>query len=249
MSITDLSKKQHRQDTNNSKFNMSILEHLEELRARTIKSILLFIVLSCLSLHYINYISSLLTKPALGIKFLQLGPGEYFFSTIKISIYTGIILSSPFIIYQTLLFILPGLTKKETQLIVPLLIFSIALFFIGIFFAYIILMPTALQFFINYGSDIVEPLWSFEQYFEFTTILLITTGFAFQLPIIQIIIGLFNIVSSAKMLQWWRYIILLATMISAILTPSTDPITQLCLSLAIISLYFTGALVLKLVNK
>ena len=194
-------------------------------------------------------ISVLLQKPAVGVKFLQLTPGEYFFSSFKISIYTGLIISSPFIIYQITLFILPGLTIKEKQLFLPILISSILLFFIGIYFSFKILIPAALHFFINYGYDIVEPIWSFEQYFNLILILLISTGFAFQIPIIQVIIGLLEITSSKDMLNYWRYILLLSTVISAILTPSTDPITQILLSTAILGLYFIGIFILQFLNK
>jgi sec-independent protein translocase protein TatC len=233
----------------NHDIEMSIFEHIEELRSRTIKAFFVFCLASILSFFYVKDISLILQQPANGIKFLQLAPGEYFFSSIKISTYMGLILSSPFIIYQAVLFILPGLTTKETYLFLPLLLLSISLFFIGIYFAYSLLIPAALQFLIYYGSDIVEPIWSFEQYFDFILVLLISTGLAFQIPIIQIIIGLLNILSSNQMLKSWRYILLLSTIISAILTPSTDPITQLILSLAILVLYFTGIFMLKLLKK
>lgn len=233
----------------NKDVKMSIFEHLEELRHRAIKATLFFIITTAISFMYVNEISFLLKQPAIGVKFLQLAPGEYFFSSIKISSYTGLIMSSPFIIYQVILFILPGLTEKEASFFLPILFSSIFLFFIGIYFSYIILIPAALHFFINYGSDIVEPLWSFEQYFDFILILLISTGLAFQVPIIQVIVGLVGIISSKQMISSWKYITLLATVVSAIITPSTDPLTQLFLSSAILILYFAGICILTILNK
>ena len=228
---------------------MSILEHIEELRTRTLKATIFFIISTFISFSYIKEISYLLQQPANGIRFLQLAPGEYFFSSIKISSYTGLIISSPFIIYQIVLFILPGLTSKETKFFLPILIASICLFFTGIYFSFKILIPAALHFFIKYGADIVEPLWSFEQYFDFILILLFSTGLAFQIPIIQIILGLIGTIPSAQMIKSWKYIFLIATILSAILTPSTDPITQLLLSCAILFLYFSGILILKFLKK
>ena len=228
---------------------MSILEHIEELRIRTFKATIFFIISTFISFSYIKDISYLLQQPANGIKFLQLAPGEYFFSSIKMSSYAGLIISSPFIIYQIILFILPGLTTTERKFFLPILIGSICLFFTGVYFSFQILIPAALHFFIKYGSEIVEPLWSFEQYFDFILLLLISTGLAFQIPIIQIILGVMGIISSNTMLKSWRYILLMATIFSAILTPSTDPITQLLLSFAILSLYFGGVLILKFFNK
>lgn len=228
---------------------MSVFEHIEELRHRAIKATLFFAITTILSFSYVNEISYLLQKPAVGVKFLQLAPGEYFFASIKISSYTGLIISSPFIVYQLVLFIIPGLTIQEARFFLPILTSSILLFFSGIYFAFKLLIPAALHFFITYGSDIVEPIWSFEQYFNFILILLISTGLAFQVPIVQIVIGLSGAISSEQMIKYWRYILLLSTVISAILTPSTDPTTQVLLSLAILFLYLIGIIALKLLNK
>ena len=188
----------YRINASNNDLKMSVFEHLEELRHRVIKALIFFLIVTGISFTYINDLSMLLIQPAFGVKFLQLGPGEYFFTSIKISCYSGVVISSPFIIYQIVLFIIPGLTKKEMQIFLPVLISSIILFFIGTYFSYKILIPAALSFFITYGSDIVEPLWSFGEYFDFILVLLISTGLAFQIPIIQTIIGLSGIISSIK---------------------------------------------------
>jgi len=232
-----------------NELKMSIVDHIEELRRRAIKATTFLIIATIIAFSYVNDISYLLQQPATGIKFLQLAPGEYLFASIKISSYTGLVISSPFTAYQLILFIIPGLTQKETRFFLPILTSSIILFFLGIYFAFKFLIPAALHFLINYGSSIVEPIWSFEQYFDFILILLISTGLAFQVPIMQIIIGLSGIVSSDEMIKYWKYILLLSTVISAVLTPSTDPVTQLVLSSAILLLYFIGILVLKLLHK
>ena len=233
----------------NNDIRMSIFEHIEELRSRTIKATLFFITSTTFAFSYVKDISFILQKPANGIKFLQLAPGEYLFSSIKIAAYTGLIISSPFIIYQIILFVLPGLTSKETFFFIPILWSSISLFFIGIYFAFSILTPAALKFLIYYGSDVVEPMWSFEQYLDFILILLISTGLTFQIPIIQIIIGSLELISSNQMLSFWKYILLISSIFSAILTPSTDPFTQLILSFAMLSLYLIGIFILKVLNK
>nr|QCI06356.1 Sec-independent protein translocase component TatC [Dictyurus purpurascens] len=229
--------------------NMSVIEHLEELRIRLFYAFTIFCIITLLCLIYSKNISFILEKPALGIKFLQLAPGEYIFVSIKMSLYLGIILSSPFTLYQIIKFILPGLTDKEAKYILPTLIGSIFLFFVGIFFSYQILIPAALKFLVNYGSDIVEPIWSFEEYFNFILLLCFSTGIAFQIPVIQILLGLFNILTSSRMLEYWKYIIFISTILGAILTPSTDPITQIFMSFAILTLYFSGILILKTLKK
>ena len=95
----------------------------------------------------------------------------------------------------------------------------------------------------------VEPFWSFEQYFEFILILLFSTGLAFQLPVIQILLGLLRIVSGDTMISIWRYVILGSTIVGAVLTPSVDPLTQILMSSIVIILYFLGAGVVLLVEK
>ena len=233
----------------NNKGEMSILEHLEELREKILTSLTVFCLITSICFMYNKNISSLLQQPAIGIKFLQLAPGEYLFASIKVAIYTGCVLSSPFTFYQIMLFIIPGLTKKEVRFLVPALISSIVLFFIGLAFSYTILAPAALSFLIKYGAEVVEPIWSFEEYFNFILLLMLSTGIAFQIPIIQIILGILGIFSSQQMLSYWKYIVFISTIIGAILTPSTYPLTQIFMSSAIIILYFAGIVVLKSINK
>jgi sec-independent protein translocase protein TatC len=228
---------------------MSISEHLDELRQRLLFITAVFTLTTGISFLNLKKLTLILQEPAMGIKFLQLAPGEYFFVSIKIALYSGIILSCPFTIYQVIMFILPGLKSKEVKIIIPSLVGSIFLFFIGIGFGYNILIPAALQFFIQYGAEIIEPIWSFEQYFDFIILLLFSTGLAFQIPIIQIIIGMLNIVSSQQMLNAWKYIVLSSTIIGAVLTPSTDPFTQILMSTAIFILYLTGTIILITLKK
>ena len=220
--------------------DMTVAEHFQELRLRVLLSITIFVIATFVNFLYIEPIVSFLQLPADGIKFLQLGPGEYFFSTMKIAFYFGLVLSSPFFVYQLVLFITPGLTSKERIIVIPLIIASISLFLSGLAFSYFILIPAALRFLISYGSDLVQPLWSFEQYFDFILVLLISTGLVFQIPIVQVVLGLLKLCSSSQMLALWRYVLVLSTVIGAVLTPSTDPVTQLAMSIAALLLYFVG---------
>ena len=224
-------------------------EHVEELRQRVFHIFCTILVLTVAAFFEVKFLVKLLELPVHDVKFLQLAPGEYFVSTVKISFYTGLLFGSPFAIGQLILFLLPGLTKKETKIVLPLLLGSLCLFGSGLLFSYYVLIPAALNFFLNYSNEVIEPLWSFDQYFEFILVLFYSTGLAFQIPIIQILVGLLNLVSAKQMLASWRYIILISTIIGAVLTPSTDPFTQLLLSVAILLLYFSGVGVLFLLKK
>nr|YP_010925791.1 sec-independent periplasmic protein translocase component C [Neoporphyra seriata]WKD84023.1 sec-independent periplasmic protein translocase component C [Neoporphyra seriata] len=239
----------HQHDIPENDIPMSITEHLEELRQRTLFVFLFFLLSAAFSFTQIKIIVAMLQAPAVGIKFLQLAPGEYFFSSIKVAIYSGIIATTPFGVYQVILYILPGLTEKERKIILPILISSVLLFIVGGTFAYFILAPAALTFLISYGSDIVEPLWSFEQYCDFILLLLFSTGLAFEIPIIQLLLGVSGTLSSSQMIRAWRYIIIISTIAGAVLTPSTDPVTQLIMSSAVLVLYFSGIIVLLILKK
>jgi len=237
--------------TNNSTITLELpfSEHIEELRQRIFLVFGIILVLTSFAFIEVKSLVKILELPISNVKFFQLSPGEYFISTIKISFYTGLLFSSPFIIGQLILFLLPGLTKKETKVILPLLLSSLILFGLGLAFSYYTLIPAALNFFLNYSEEVLEPFWSFDQYFEFILVLFYSTGLAFQIPILQILIGLLNIVSPTQMLQAWRYVILVSTILGAILTPSTDPLTQLLLSSAILLLYFSGLGILFLIKN
>jgi sec-independent protein translocase protein TatC len=224
-------------------------EHIEELRQRVFLLFWVVLFLTCIAFFEVKTIVKILEFPITNVKFFQTAPGEYFISTLKISFYTGLLFTSPFGIGQLILFLLPGLTKKETRIILPLLLSSLLLFGLGLGFSYYTLIPAALNFFLSYSEEVLEPFWSFDQYFEFILVLFYSTGIAFQIPIIQILLGLLNIVSTTQMLKAWRYIILIATILGAILTPSTDPLTQILLSLAILFLYFSGLGILFLIKN
>ena len=237
--------------TNNTIITLELpfSEHIEELRQRIFILFWIILLLTCAAFFEVKILVKILEFPISNVKFFQISPGEYFISTIKISFYTGLLFASPFVIGQIILFLLPGLTKKETKIILPLLLSSLLLFGLGLAFSYYTLVPAALNFFLNYSEEVLEPFWSFDQYFEFILVLFYSTGLAFQIPIIQILIGLLNIISPQQMLNAWRYIILMSTILGAILTPSTDPLTQLLLSLAMLLLCFSGLGVLFLIKN
>jgi sec-independent protein translocase protein TatC len=228
---------------------MSIFDHLEELRLRIFYSFIAVVigVIGCFA--FVDRIVRLLEVPAQGAKFLQLSPGEYFFVSLKVAGYCGILIASPFILYQIIMFVLPGLTRRERRLLGPIVLGSSVLFFIGLAFSYLALIPAALNFFISYGENVVEQLWSIDRYFEFVLLLMFSTGLAFQIPVIQFLLALLGIVSSDTMLKGWRYILLGAAVLGAVLTPSTDPVTQSLLAGAVLFLYFGGIGLVRLAGR
>jgi sec-independent protein translocase protein TatC len=102
---------------------------------------------------------------------------------------------------------------------------------------------------IGYGADVVEQAWSIDRYFEFVLVLLFATGLLFELPIVQIVLSLLGILSSELMLAGWQSVVVGSMVVGAIVTPSTDPLTQSLLAGAVLALYFGGVGVVKLLGK
>ena len=228
---------------------MALSEHIEEFSQRLIFCLIILILSTLICFTDIKQIVQIFQTPAIGIRFLQFAPGEYFFASLKIAAFCGILISSPIVLYQIFLYVLPGMTKKEQDIILPITFGSCILFVLGLLFAYFFLVPAALKFFISYGSDVVEPFWSFNQYFDFVAVLIFATGLSFQIPVLQTILGLLGVISGKKMLSVWKYVVVMSTILAAVITPSTDPITQILMTIALLALYLGGAGFLILLNK
>ncbi|XP_010527755.1 PREDICTED: sec-independent protein translocase protein TATC, chloroplastic [Tarenaya hassleriana] len=230
---------------------MSIFDHLEELRQRIFVSVLAVgaAILGCFA--FSKELILFLEAPvkAQGVRFLQLAPGEFFFTTLKVSGYCGLLLGSPVILYEIIAFVLPGLTRAERRFLGPIVFGSSVLFYAGIMFSYWVLTPAALNFFVSYAEGVVESLWSIDQYFEFVLVLMFSTGLSFQVPVIQLLLGQVGLVTGDQMLSIWRYVVVGAVVAAAILTPSTDPLTQVLLATPLLGLYLGGAWMVKLTGR
>ncbi|KAG0462720.1 hypothetical protein HPP92_021196 [Vanilla planifolia] len=207
---------------------MSLFDHLEELRERIFISVLVVgaCMLGCFA--FSKDLVKLLEAPVAvqGVRFLQLSPGEFFFTTLKVSGYCGLLLASPVILYEIIAFVLPGLTRDERNS-----------------------DSSSLEFFVNYAEGAVESIWSIDQYFEFVLVLMFSTGLSFQVPVIQLLLGQVGLVSGDQMLCIWRYVVVGAVVAAAVLTPSTDPLTQILLAGPLLGLYLGGAWIVKLIGR
>lgn len=228
---------------------MPLVDHLEELRQRVFRSLLAVVIAAGVCLIAVKPLVRLLEAPADGIHFLQLAPGEFLFVSLKVAGYAGLTLALPFVLYQGLRFVLPGLTPNERRLIAPAVAASAVLFLGGLAFAWWALVPAALRFLVSYGADVVEPLWSIERYLDFVLLLMVATGLAFQLPVLQLLLGVLGLVRWRAMLGAWRWVILGASLAGAVLTPSTDPITMLLLAGAITALFLIGVALVALTEQ
>ncbi|XP_062109993.1 sec-independent protein translocase protein TATC, chloroplastic [Humulus lupulus] len=230
---------------------MSLFDHLEELRERLFISVLAVggAIVGCFA--YSKDLIMILEAPVKtqGVRFLQLAPGEFFFTSLKVSGYCGLLIGSPIILYEIIAFVLPGLTKSERRFLGPIVLGSSVLFYAGVVFSYLVLAPAALTFFVTYAEGVVESLWSIDQYFEFILILMFSTGLSFQVPVIQFLLGQVGLFTGDQMLSIWRYVVVGAVVVAAVLTPSTDPLTQCLLAAPLLGLYLGGAWMVKVTGR
>jgi sec-independent protein translocase protein TatC len=230
----------HSPDDFPAEVEMSLVDHLEELRRRILRSLLAVVLAAAGCLVFVKPLVRLLEMPADGIRFLQLAPGEFLFVSLKVAGYAGLCLALPWVLYEILAFVLPGLTRRERRLVGPAVAGSAVLFAAGLTFAWWALVPAALRFLVSYGADVVEPSWSIERYLDFVLLLMVATALAFQLPVLQLILGALGLIRARTMLAAWRWVLLAASIAGAVLTPSTDPVTMLLLGGAITGLYLVG---------
>jgi sec-independent protein translocase protein TatC len=228
---------------------MSLVDHLEELRRRILRSLLAVVLAAVGCLAAVKPLVRLLEMPASGIRFLQLAPGEFLFVSLKVAGYAGLTLALPWVLYEALAFVLPGLSRRERRLVAPAVAGSAVLFAAGLAFAWWALVPAALRFLVSYGADVVEPSWSIERYLDFVLLLMLATGLAFQLPVLQLLLGALGLIRARTMLAGWRWVVLAAAIAGAVLTPSTDPFTMLLLSGAITTLFLTGVALVALSER
>ena len=168
---------------------MTLVEHLEELRWRVLRSLLAVVIGAGLCLLFVRPLVRWLEMPAAGIRFLQLAPGEFLLVSLKVAGYAGLTLALPWVLFELLAFVLPGLTRRERLLVAPAVAGSSLLFLAGLAFAWWALVPAALRFLVSYGAAVVEPIWSIERYLDFVLLLMVATALALHLPVLHLLLG------------------------------------------------------------
>jgi sec-independent protein translocase protein TatC len=219
--------------------------HLEELRSRIIIAILSLLTCIAVSFYFSDSLIRILLKAVPeGAKFFQLKPGELFVSSLKVSIYAGLILSSPILLKQLGLFLQPALKDKEQKILNPIINLAPILFCSGIAFAYFFILPALLKFFLGFHQDLVEQLYGLEHLLNLELAILMISGLSFELPIAILSLGYLGLINKSILLKHWRYAVMIALCLAAILTPTPDPISMSVLGLALLFLYFASAMLL-----
>jgi sec-independent protein translocase protein TatC len=207
---------------------MSLVDHLSELRNRLFKCLIAVGIGSVVGLVLSSRIIAALAAPA-GGKLLNLGPGDAFAITLRVSLVTGIVLAMPVLLYQLWAFIAPGLTTAERRTIRPWIPLALVFFAVGVGIAYFIL-PYAMAFLYSFATGTFANLPAAGPYFDFVTTLFLAFGLIMEFPIVLIALSRVNIVTSKALVTSRRYVFLGIVIFATIATPGGDLVSPTVLA-------------------
>jgi len=221
---------------------MNLFDHLGELRSMLISLIAALFASSLILWFFSGSLMDFLLSgiPVDGIYFHA--PAEAFMTRLKLSFIAGFLACYPFILFRIWSFISPGLFSREKKVILPMIVFSTALFYVGVVFAYWIMIPVALNFLLQFSTDMLSPLLSVGEYFSFVGKLCFAFGVVFQLPLVIIFLTATGFISPGKLLRQWRWVIVIIFAVCAVLTPP-DPASQVLMAVPLVLLFFISVAV------
>jgi sec-independent protein translocase protein TatC len=234
---------------------LSFISHLDELRKRLIRCCIAVAIgfgicyyfSEYFFLHYLAAPLNAVLPP--GSKMIYTSLLEPFMTYLKIGFIGGLIVSSPYLFYQLWKFVAPGLYQNEKKWVIPFVLSSSLLFIGGAFFGYLLVFPVTFKFLASYSNSYLQLYPKMSDYFSLTINLLLAFGLSFELPIIIFFLAKIGVVTSDFLKRKRKYFIILAFVVAAIVTPTTDPFTQTLMAVPLILLYEVGILLARWVGK
>jgi sec-independent protein translocase protein TatC len=211
--------------------NLTIIQHLEELRRRIIKSIILVGASSLFCYSLTDLITPILLNPVGKAVFISVQ--EPFVTNIKLSLICGIFVSSPFLIYRIWGFASLGLNPNERKYVLIFWPLSFILFIIGLAFSYFIMIPIGIKFILGSSSNLIIPMITISSYVSFVSMLTLVFGAVFELPLIMLFLAKIGITKPALLVNRRREAIVLIFTVAAVLTPP-DVVSQVLLALPLL---------------
>jgi|SRR6056297_2234481 len=211
-------------------------EHLEELRWRIINSLVVIVLLGAAAYYFRLRIVQFLLKASKEDQLIYLHPTEAFLTYLKLAVITGLILSTPWILYQAWRFIMPALLEHEERPFRLSFFFGGVLFYIGVGVALYFLLPFFVKLLTTIGEDYVVSRFSFRNYLTFTSLLAFSVGVVFELPLLIILLVKLGFVTPRSLRKHRKYAIVIAFVIGAFITP-TDLFSQAFMAIPLIVLY------------
>ena len=241
------------QDAELQKGQMTLWEHLEELRRRLIICVITLVAGFIVCWFYRDPIFDVVQAPFLryvaeGDRLSFMSLTEPFFVYMKVSALAALILTSPILLSQLWLFIAPGLYKKEKIYAIPFIFFSTLFFLAGCAFCYYYVFPFACRYFLEVGNQFKQEV-RVNDYFSLFSKLTLAIGVIFEIPILAFVLARFGIINHHFLLNKFKYAILIAFVVSAIITPTPDVVTQTFLAVPMLVLYLASILIAWIFGK
>ena len=219
---------------------MSIWDHVNELRKRLFRAVIGLVLTTTVSFSIASKLLEILAVPIGGLNKLQsIEITENMGVFMKVSLLSGFIFALPYILYQLLAFILPGLKPGEKRWVIMAIPLATLLFVIGVAFSYFVMLPAAIPFLTNFLGIPTTPRLS--NYFNFMTNLMFWIGVAFEAPLVVFILAKLKLITAKALLKHWRIAIVVIAIMAALITPTIDPVNMGLLMLPLFLIYLLSA--------
>jgi sec-independent protein translocase protein TatC len=222
--------------------SMGFLDHLDELRTRLIRSCLAVGAGMCVAFFFVDRVGDFIMAPTLaalpaGDSLILIRPGEGFAFYLDVALIGGLVLASPFVMYQVWRFIAPGLYAKEKKFAVPFVALTTAGAIGGALFTHYVMFPATVSFLAGFHSSRMKFMPRVEDTFELYKVMLIGMVVVFQIPTVVFFMAKMRLVTARILWRHLQYAILISFVVAAVLTPSADPWNQTMFALPMIGLY------------
>jgi len=231
---------------------MSFLSHLEELRWRVIYALIGIVVGTIICWIFIDFlIEGVLLIPAehAHLELQNLKPFGQLFLYVQVAIIGGFILSVPNFFLQVWKFIAPALKSNEKKYLTSIVVFTTICFLSGIVFAYFVMLPMTLKFAEQFGTELIENKIAISEYFSIIISVMLGAGAVFELPMLSFLLSKLGILTPKIMRKYRKHSIVAIMILAAILTPGTDPVSQIFLAIPLVLLYEISIFVSKVFSK
>jgi sec-independent protein translocase protein TatC len=232
---------------------LPLTSHLQELRKRLVLSFIAIGVGFFICYYFSDTLFNILAAPLMkmmpkGGSLIFISVAEAFFTYMKVAFIAGIILTSPFILYQIWAFVAPGLYQKEKKYVIPFVLGGSFFFALGVLFGYFVAIPVGFKFLLGYATDFIKPMPSMKEYLSFSIKFLLAFGLVFEFPVVLVLLAKIGIIDAKMLARQRKYAILLIFIFAAVMTPP-DIISQVLMALPLIGLYELSILLSKIFGK
>ena len=226
---------------------MTLVGHLGELRRRLIISVMAIAAGTLGAYTVVEDLMRFVVAPAGKLYFMS--PAEGFFAYLKLAVVAGFMVALPVVLWQVWRFVAPALTSGEKRWGLLLVPGSVILFFFGVLFAFLLVWPAAVKFFLGFGNDSLTPMISLGQYLSFLLSFILPFGVIFNLPLLLLALAKMGFVSSASLAKQRKMMIVGAFIVGGIITPTPDILSQTMMAMPIILFYEASIWAVKLLLR